>query len=464
MAMAARIFIIFVCEFVCGFGAIVFSPAHPPLPAEAAAAAGLQWKGRTLANKLQQASQTSSETPEQVEPAADKAKENEEEKESRTELLAAASLFNAASSQNTEEQQAAEEALREAMSTPSRIGRPDRSIEEHTASTCLPDFTKCPKGWNQEGVYCVAGGAYSGPCAAEADLTEMSVEQKIAFASFCAVAFPCQADCAQNFQQTCPSLWREIGSGVCSAPLQYEGSCAARLDVTGMSEEDKSTWSLRCGARWPCTAPKQRSYEDVCPKGWSLQSGQVCTAPTNYNGPCEHTAYMSGATALDKKAFEATCHAEWPETAGECMHDYSAACPFGWFHGDDECVAPLTYNICGKRKSFNAATPATKEDWAHNCKVKFPCSDRSTCQKEYAAPCPADWYAFGGGGSCGAPSSYSGTCAPVLNGLADLSTSEKTALEKKCEIQWPCTGEVYAAVLRVKEDSTRPRKSTEAVF
>ena len=55
---------------------------------------------------------------------------------------------------------------------------------------------------------------------------------------------------------------------------------------------------------------------------------------------------MSGATALDKKAFEATveafhamqifspsaadafdkCHAEWPETAGECAHDYNAAC------------------------------------------------------------------------------------------------------------------------------------------
>ena len=54
MAMTARILIIFVCEFVCGFGAIVLSPAHPPLPAEAADAAGLQWKGRTLANKLQQ--------------------------------------------------------------------------------------------------------------------------------------------------------------------------------------------------------------------------------------------------------------------------------------------------------------------------------------------------------------------------------------------------------------------------
>lgn len=35
-------------------------------------------------------------------------------------------------------------------------------------------------------------GVFAGPCAAEADLTEMSVEQKIAFASFCAVGFPCQ--------------------------------------------------------------------------------------------------------------------------------------------------------------------------------------------------------------------------------------------------------------------------------
>lgn len=31
--------------------------------------------------------------------------------------------------------------------------------------------------------------------------------------------------------------------------MRLQGSCAARLDVTGMSEEDKSTWSLRCGAR-----------------------------------------------------------------------------------------------------------------------------------------------------------------------------------------------------------------------
>ncbi len=63
-----------------------------------------------------------------------------------------------------------------------------------------------------QGVLCVAGAAYSGcaavaacvshqggiaygvlgQCAVEADLSEMSVEQKLAFASFCSVAFPCQ--------------------------------------------------------------------------------------------------------------------------------------------------------------------------------------------------------------------------------------------------------------------------------
>ena len=54
MAMAARILTLFVCEFVCGFSAIVSFPAHSPLPAEVAASAGIQWKGRTVASKMQQ--------------------------------------------------------------------------------------------------------------------------------------------------------------------------------------------------------------------------------------------------------------------------------------------------------------------------------------------------------------------------------------------------------------------------
>jgi len=69
----------------------------------------------------------------------------------------------------------------------------------------------------------------------------------------------------------------------------FQGSCSVRLDVADMSEEEKYTWSTRCGARlgvrtsmwlhqrqflfarphfrWPCTSMKKRSYDDVCPVG-----------------------------------------------------------------------------------------------------------------------------------------------------------------------------------------------------
>ena len=54
MAMAARILAFFVCEFVCGFGAFVFSPVPAPPPAKPELAADTQWKGRTMAEQLQQ--------------------------------------------------------------------------------------------------------------------------------------------------------------------------------------------------------------------------------------------------------------------------------------------------------------------------------------------------------------------------------------------------------------------------
>ena len=82
----------------------------------------------------------------QLEPAVSHVQESDESRQSRSELLvcmiaegfhrifvssnlsistsrcqAAASLFNAASSDNTEEQQAAEDALREAMASPSTV-------------------------------------------------------------------------------------------------------------------------------------------------------------------------------------------------------------------------------------------------------------------------------------------------------------------------------------------------------
>ena len=80
--------------------------------------------------------------------------------------------------------------------------------------------------------------------------------------------------------------------------------------------------------------------------GWSLEFGKVCTAPPGYDGtlhnfatagsrtyrvvwytgPCEHKAYMSGASEPDKKAFEAACRVEWAVAGNSCVHDYAAAC------------------------------------------------------------------------------------------------------------------------------------------
>jgi len=451
--------VVFACECVCGFAGFVFSPVHAAESAELPVAS--KWKAYAMAEELEGVLPASAEPPKQLEPAIEQAKEGDKEKESRGELLAAASLFNAASSEDTEEQQAAEDALRHAMSSPSRVGTPDRSTPENMRASCLPDFTKCPKGWNSHGVLCMAGETYTGRCAAEADLSDMSVEQKLAFANYCAVAFPCQEDCAQDFRQVCPSLWREVADGVCSAPLEYEGECSGHLEAADMSEESKYEWSIRCAARWPCDALPGHKYDDVCPKGWAIQLGKVCEAPPSYNGPCEHRAYMSGTTETEKKHFEAACHVDWPSTGAKCVHDYAAACPFGWYRSDDECIAPLMYSGCSGRKTFGMMTPAAKQEWASNCKVQFPCRGRDTCEKTYSTPCPADWYAFNGGMSCTAPSNYDGDCKPILHGLLHASIEEKTALEAKCQFAWPCAGETYASVISAGFSSTAPRLSTD---
>lgn len=338
--------------------------------------------GRKMAEDLQKLLPRKVEASTLLEPGIDQPREDEKEKETRGELIATASIFNAAASgSSSEEQQAVEDALREAMmSSSSQLGVMDRHIENNMELACLPDFTKCPEGWTQDGVLCSAGTEYNGDCAVEADLSEMNAEQKLAFAAACSVKFPCQGLCegGQDFRQTCPSLWREIAGGICQAPREYVGTCSTRVNTAAMTAEEKYTWSVRCAARWPCAPQARHNYKDVCPKGWSLSAGQVCTAPSTYKGPCEHRAYMSSATASDKRAFEASCQVEWEPIDGSCVHDYTATCPFGWHLDPSGCVAPATYDVCSPRKTFTGMAPAQKEDWAKMCKVEFPCRNSSS--------------------------------------------------------------------------------------
>merc|ERR1719291_146648 len=113
------------------------------------------------------------------------------------------------------------------------------------------------------------------------------MDQKLGYARICAVELECQEGCAQDLRAACPSMWRQISPNVCEAPQQYIGHCSRRVSTAGMTNNDKQTWGSRCGARWPCFPPKKHIYDEICPKGWSLGFGQVCTAPRDYEGPCQ---------------------------------------------------------------------------------------------------------------------------------------------------------------------------------
>lgn len=436
-----------------------FPPLQPSAPSPPLPEASLAGKAsaRKLVASIAKLSASTGEDK-QVEPAIDAPEENEDVKKVEKHIFSGAKSFNDASSQSTEEQKAAEDALAVAMKSPSHIGKPDRTMPNKIASeiACLPDFFRCPKSWKKQGVLCFAPADYSGKCSTTLDLSSMNTEQKQAAAQQCKFEFECQDECMQDFRQSCPSLWTEIAPGICTAPPQYCGPCSHRLSTKDMSEKEKYIFSIECKARWQCSPPIPHKYDDICPQGWELQFGQACSAPKTYSGPCDHLAHMSGMSVADKKKFEATCDVTWPEGTIDCVHDYSAKCPFGWFQSS-VCLAPSTYTTCGKVQNFDEKTPSEKADWAAMCEAKFPCKDRDECEKEWAAPCPADWFAVNGGASCVKPSSYSGVCASVLHGLVFLSSQEKEAVAATCGVKWPCKSEIYEPIMQGSgQSSPRP--------
>lgn len=252
-------------------------------------------------------------------------------------------------------------------------------IEDEFA--CLPDVNRCPSGWEEHGNLCVATSTYTGLCNPSAALSDMTVEEKLAFARYCQVEFPCQENCPPSLEAVCPSLWSQISPGVCEAPSNYIGHCAHRVRTDAMTKQDKINFGLQCGARWPCAASPGRIYEHVCPQGWTLHFGQTCTAPSSYQGPCGSFARMSELTKSDKQVFEATCNVSWPLRATRCEPDYSAACPYGWqerkVRGHIDCVSPPMYEGCSGVQIFTDKTFIEKQHWERNCGQRFPCRGES---------------------------------------------------------------------------------------
>lgn len=388
-----------------------------------------------------------------------------EVKDSLTRLMNSQTLFNQASSKDrTDAEKALEKEIASAMKAPLQVGSPELPEAASEQFTCLPDLNRCPQKWNTHGAsLCTAGESYQGPCKSPVSLTGMGTEERLAFAKYCGVEFHCQEDCAQDFEEICPSLWKQIADGVCEAPPSYAGQCQRRVDTSNMSTADRATFALKCGARWACSPPASHKYSDVCPEKWSLKSGSVCVAPHGYHGPCPSLVRMKGMSSIAKQKFEVDCEVTWP-LIHACKRDYTAKCPVGWRHvtrrGQIECEAPAWFTKCGRIQRFSHMTPDQKQIWENKCFQRFPCRSRVSCVKDWATACPADWFAFNGGTSCRAPETYIGPCELVLDGMSTLSSDEKADIASRCKVTWPCQGEIDAQA----PDVDGPRRASKVTW
>ena len=244
--------------------------------------------------------------------------------QSQRQLIAAEGLFNEATSEGQDDDERALEtdlAIAVSSSEPT-LGKPALSLVNAQELVCLPDLNTCPKGWTAEGSQCVAASGYTGPCSHSVEFFTLGTPEKLALIRYCQLELPCQGECAPNFAAVCPSLWLEIASGVCEAPTNYVGDCDRRVATSSMSEQEKSSFALRCAARWPCRAPAaagcERDHTADCPQAWRRRnspSGTECVAPSGFT-QCSRVQNFNHMTPVEKQTWARKCGSPWPCVGG----------------------------------------------------------------------------------------------------------------------------------------------------
>lgn len=193
-----------------------------------------------------------------------------------------------------------------------------------------------------------------------------------------------------------------------------------------------------------------RDYSRLCPEGWAdAGDGNGCLAPLDYRGTCAPRLEMGGLTAQQKRQQAARCGASYG-CLGACNQDASQSCPSGW-HEDvnHDCLAPVGYSgQCVGRKSFRGMMKTERHLWAKKCDVTWPCRKSSgssssatasgifndDCAPNYSGACPHRFTEEGG--RCIAPVGFSGKCGFSLS--SQYSAEEKAAYAKACLTPWPC--------------------------
>ena len=240
--------------------------------------------------------------------------------QSQRQLIAAQGLFNEATSEGqNDDERALEKDLAIAVSSSEpTLGKPTLTLVNAQELVCLPDLNACPKGWSAQGSQCVAASGYAGPCSRSVEFFTLGTPEKLALIRYCQVELPCQGECAPNFAAVCPSLWSEVAPGVCEAPANYVGDCDHRVETSSMSEQEKNSFAVRCGARWPCGAPEaagcERDHTAECPQGWRHRNsprGTECVAPSGFTG-CSRVQNFNHMTPIEKQTLARKCGLSWP--------------------------------------------------------------------------------------------------------------------------------------------------------
>lgn len=158
----------------------------------------------------------------------------------RSKFLSAATSFDTASRERSATEDEIEAELRKAMAAgpTAQTNRPPALPLPKLHTTCSPDLSQCPLGWVRNKNICVRSGAgqKNKGCSSKYSFGALSQSQKEALAETCGWTFPCQTDqCLMNFEETCPTLWREERGGACLAPASYVGACGRTIYVQGRS-------------------------------------------------------------------------------------------------------------------------------------------------------------------------------------------------------------------------------------
>lgn len=177
------------------------------------------------------------------------------------------------------------------------------------------------------------------------------------------------------------------------------------------------------------------NYSDLCPENWvNLGDGESCLSPYDYTGPCKKKVSFRNATSLSKQKFATDCNVKWP-CINKCIQDFSQRCPNKWILNDaNDCVAPRSYDgRCVRKKNFENYSKEEKKHWGKECDVVWPCYKKNY---DLHFLCPINWSNNPDQKSCSAPDSYVGPCPSVLY-LFNMTESEKIALMDRCNIEWP---------------------------